>query len=65
MLRGASRDDDEEDQRAHDLREHRAPRRAGDARVEAVDEQHLEREVEHVRADRDDKVVRVSWMPRR
>ncbi len=36
-----------------DLRDHRAPCRAGDAPVEAVHEQDLEAEVEHVRGDRD------------
>ena len=48
-------DDEERGRRAH-LRRDRAPRGAGDAGVEPVDEQHLESEVERARGDRDTSV---------
>ena len=50
---GGAPDDHEERDRGGDLGDDGAPRRAGDAAVEPVDEEQLEREVERVRGDRD------------
>jgi hypothetical protein len=48
-------DHDDVGQRRRELGGHGSPRRSGDSEIEAVDEQELEQEVQHVGGDRDDE----------